>query len=66
MGGTTGRRRRSHSIQYLHEMIHSRETEYSDPIGAPSFAINHGTTDCIGMSQILYCREVTSVPVETL
>ena len=31
-------------------------------VGLPSFGTNHGTTDCIGMSQILYHREVTSVP----
>ena len=50
-------------------MIHDRKTEYSsskindDPIGMPSFGTNHGTTACIGMSQIGYRSVVIPVPL---
>ena len=35
--------------------------ENGDPIGVPQFGTYHGTICCIGMSQILYRRVVTSV-----
>ena len=63
MGGTTGRRRRPHLIQYSILTLNDprkedRIQQYDgDPIGVPSFGTNHGSTDSSGMAQILYRRD---------
>ena len=63
MGGTTGRRRRPNPVQYLHEMIHGRETAYNSKMAIQSmgskFGTNNETVDDIEMSRNVYRNEVS-------